>query len=93
MALNDRLFDLLPIVRKRIYHAFRGRFSIKEVLPAMVPDMLCEGLDIGDGATAIAKFAKMATARYSPEDAQRVRADLLEYCKQDTLAMAAFSVQ
>jgi len=38
--LIDRLEDLLPIVRNHVYHPdFRGSFSIKDVLPVLVPDL------------------------------------------------------
>ena len=37
-AVEARLFDLLPVVRNNYYHPeFRGSFSIKGVLPALVP--------------------------------------------------------
>jgi hypothetical protein len=86
--LLGRLFDLLPVVRKGFYHpAFGGSFSIKRTLPALVPGMTYDGMDIGDGDTAVARFAKMAMGRCSADEAKVVRADLLRYCKQDTLAM------
>jgi predicted RecB family nuclease len=88
-ALNsiiDRLVDLLVIVREHVYHPqFRGSYSIKKVLPALVPDLSYEGLDIGDGNTAITMFAKMASGEV--EDTEQVRNDLLAYCELDTLAM------
>jgi hypothetical protein len=87
-AIRARLFDLLAVIRRGFYHhEFGGSFSMKDTLPALVPDMSYDGLGIGDGGTAIARFAKMAMARYSADEAKRVRAELLEYCKQDTLAM------
>jgi hypothetical protein len=39
-AIQARLFDLLPIVREHTYHpAYAGSYSIKSVLPALVPEM------------------------------------------------------
>ena len=86
--IRARLFDLLPILRKHFYHpAFHGSFSIKAVLPALVPAMTYSGLAIADGGTAAVKFAKMARGCYSTEECAVIRRDLLTYCGQDTLAM------
>ena len=86
--IRARLFDLLPIVRKHFYHpAFHGSYSIKEVLPALVPAMSYSGLAIADGGTAAVKFAKMARGRYSAEECAVIRRDLLTYCERDTRAM------
>ncbi len=38
--LEAKLIDLLPVVRNNVYHPkFRGSFSIKDVLPALVPEL------------------------------------------------------
>ena len=37
--IQYRLFDLLPIMREHVYHpAFAGSYSLKSVLPALVPE-------------------------------------------------------
>jgi len=85
-AIIDRLVDLLIIIKDHVYHPkFRGSYSIKKVLPALVPDLSYEGMAIGDGNTAITMFAKMASGEVA--DTDQVRNDLLAYCKLDTLAM------
>ncbi len=87
-AIQTRLFDLLPIVREHYYHpAFHGSFSIKTVLPALVPAMSYSSLAIADGDTAAVKFAKMARGCYGPEECAAIRRNLLTYCAQDTMAM------
>ncbi len=87
-ALAGRMVDLEAIIRKHFYHpGFRGSTSIKKVLPALVPEMSYAGMEIGDGDTAMAAFAYLAQERYSPEEEEGVRDDLLTYCAQDTLAM------
>ena len=36
--IQARLWDLLPVVRNNVYHpAFAGSYSLKAVLPALVP--------------------------------------------------------
>ena len=49
-GILDRLTDLLPIIENHVYHpGFRGSFSIKEVLPSLVPTLSYAGLDVADG--------------------------------------------
>ncbi|MDD5090547.1 MAG: DUF2779 domain-containing protein [Candidatus Wallbacteria bacterium] len=62
-----------------------GSYSIKEVLPAFVPGMTYEGLEIGNGDQAMNAYASMPDM--PPEEAARTRKALLIYCGQDTLAM------
>lgn len=87
--LARRVVDLLPIVMHHVYHpAFGGSFSIKKVLPALVPELSYAGLAVGDGSMAITRFAQMARGEIAGEAAVReTRAALLEYCRLDTLAM------
>ena len=57
-AIESRLFDLLPVVRNAYYHPdFRGSFSIKNVLPALVPGMGYDDLAVADGQTAAVRYA------------------------------------
>lgn len=87
-AILDRLADMLPIIQEHVYDpAFRGSFSIKKVLPALVPTLSYADLEVGDGDTAIARFARMARGTISSEDVAFTRQQLLDYCKLDTLAM------
>jgi len=87
-AIGARLFDLLPPVRDSFYHpAFRGSFSIKSVLPALVPGMDYADLSIADGQTAAARYV-LALAADDPEERRRTFADLRAYCARDTLALA-----
>jgi predicted RecB family nuclease len=89
-ALEAKLVDLLPVVREHVYHrAFRGSFSLKGVLPALVPDMTYHDLVIVDGRVASVEIARLlfVADRIPLEERDRVRRDLLEYCKRDTWAM------
>ena len=52
-AIQARLFDLLPVVREHTYHpAFAGSYSIKSVLPALVPEMTYDGMEVANGQDA-----------------------------------------
>ena len=88
LALSDRLVDLAKIIRENYYHqGFHGSFSIKKVLPVMIPELTYEGLPIGDGDAAVAAFAGMALGRHTSEEQVTIRSQLLRYCELDTLAM------
>ncbi|MEO1585386.1 MAG: DUF2779 domain-containing protein, partial [Planctomycetota bacterium] len=81
-------FDLEPVVRRGLVHpAFKGRTSIKVVLPVLAPDLNYGKLDIGDGGSAVAALARLASGDTTASETQAVRGALFEYCKLDTLAM------
>jgi hypothetical protein len=87
-GILDRLTDMLPIIREHVYHPeFRGSFSLKKVLPALIPTLSYGGLQVADGETAIARFARMARGEITGENIETTRQHLLKYCKLDTFAM------
>ena len=86
-ALAARLVDLLPVVRNHVYHPdFGGAFSLKRVLPALVPEMSYRGLAIAEGETASLELGRLLFHgdEMEPGERARLRADLLAYCHQDT---------
>jgi hypothetical protein len=87
--VRRRLEDLLPIVRAHVYHPdFAGSFSLKAVLPALVPGLGYDDLAIRNGGAAMAALARLMTeAEMAPEERARLRRDLLAYCERDTWAM------
>lgn len=84
----NRLKDLMVPFQKRWYYtpAMRGSYSIKKVLPALVPELSYSNLNIKEGGTASGTFAAMLTGEFEG-DINQTRIDLLDYCKLDTLAM------
>jgi predicted RecB family nuclease len=88
LSTLGRIKDLHKIVSKHYYHPmFHGSFSVKSVLPALIPDMGYENLAIQDGQQAGLEYMKM-TDPSTPQDLKaRIRRDLLCYCSHDTLAM------
>ena len=88
-AIISNVRDLLVPFKGRSLYSWeqQGSHSIKKVLPAFVKDMSYEGLEIGDGGEAIQAYQKMCSAADKPEELNRIRKALLEYCRQDTLAM------
>ena len=87
-AIINRIIDLEEIIKDTYYHpAFHGSYSIKVVLPVMVPEMSYKHLAIGDGQSATVVFAELARKKYSIDESERLCKELLTYCKQDTWAM------
>lgn len=88
-AIEARLFDLLEPVRGGYYHpAFRGSFSLKNVLPALVPEAGYDDLAIADGQAAAACY-RNALADPDPAARRRTFDALRAYCARDTSALAA----
>lgn len=86
--LQGRLWDLLPVVRAHTYHIdYRGSFSLKDVLPALVPEMTYEGMEVAEGNAAGLAWERMIHGEVDDAEKRKLRAALLAYCKQDTLAM------
>jgi predicted RecB family nuclease len=88
--IAESIVDLLPIVRENIYHReFRGSFSLKKVLPALVPELSYDDLDIAEGETASAHLMMLLFQdnALSAEDRTKIERDLLAYCERDTVAM------
>ena len=92
-ALYDiiaRLADPLPVVREHVYHPdFGGSFSLKAVLPALVPELSYAGLTIADGGAAALALTRLVMAGDGIAEPERAatREALMRYCKVDTLAM------
>jgi hypothetical protein len=90
LAVQQRLVDLLPIVRDHVYHpAFGGSFSIKSVLPALVPGTGYEDLEVKEGGTAQAMLETLLLSGDSlpPGEKHALSTALLAYCERDTYAM------
>lgn len=86
-ALLPRLWDLLPIIRRHYYHPnFHGSFSIKTVLPVLVPSLSYDGLEVADGIQAGRAYLEAITTS-DPARKGRLLGALRAYCAQDTMAM------
>jgi hypothetical protein len=83
-----RLKDLMTPFQKKWYYTpeMKGSYSIKYILPALVPELSYEDLEIKEGGTASTTFAQMVIGDFDG-DIDETREHLLEYCKMDTFAM------
>jgi predicted RecB family nuclease len=88
--LEHKLIDLHPVIKDAVYHPdFLGSFSLKFILTPLVPDLTYDDLIIVDGRVASVEIARLlfVADKIPLEEQDRVRQDLLEYCKRDTWAM------
>jgi hypothetical protein len=89
-SLSERTLDLLAIVRDHVYHPdFGGSFSIKDVLPALIPTLGYDDLEIRDGGTASSALERLLleSDSFSPGESDALKNHLLRYCERDTQAM------
>lgn len=87
-VIINKLKDLMVTFQKKWYYTpeMKGSYSIKAVLPALVPELSYEDLVIKEGGTASNTFTRMTLGKYNGDYAV-IKEALLEYCKLDTYAM------
>lgn len=89
--LNLRIYDLMEIFSKQFYvhPEFRGKTSIKKVLPVLIPHLNYQDQDIRDGSTASQSWYKMIFSSMSDDEKESIASALKSYCALDTYAMYA----
>lgn len=89
--VNSRIIDLMDIFSDELYvHPdFKGKTSIKYILPVLVPSLSYKALSIQEGASAMDTWNRIVTDQFSPREAEQAADNLREYCKLDTYAMYA----
>ena len=89
LAINARVVDLLPVARERYYHPSQeGSWSIKKVLPAVVPELRYDQLEgVQHGGMAMEAFLEGIHPDTSAERKNEIERQLLAYCNLDTYAM------
>jgi hypothetical protein len=87
-SITSRLKDLMIPFQNKWYYKpeMKGRYSIKNVLPALVSDLSYETLNITEGGMASTTFLSMVNNTFKGNESN-VRNDLKEYCRLDTYAM------
>ncbi len=88
-SINENMFDLMTIFSKNYYidPAFKGSFSIKKVLPVIVPELTYKSLNISKGDQASERWERLISKDTPLEEKKQIEEDLLIYCKMDTWAM------
>jgi hypothetical protein len=87
--LNERIYDLGDFVNLGYYlHPdFKGSWSIKNVLPVMVPELSYEDMEIGKGDQAMMAWWNMINDDMTEGEKKKTNEALLKYCELDTLGM------
>lgn len=87
-AINSRMVDLLVPFRSRyLYHPkMLGSASIKRVLPAFVPELNYNEMEISDGDMASRKYQMCLRGMVTEPDKEKIYRDLRRYCEMDTYA-------
>ena len=90
MNTHNNMQDLMTPFQKRwfVTPAMKGSYSIKYVLPALVPEFEKAYKDlelVHNGSEAMNVYANLKNL--SNEEKMAYKKALLEYCKLDTLAM------
>ena len=87
-AMCDRIVDLHKLVRDNYYHpGFNGSYSLKSVLPVLVPSLSYADLKIPDGMAASMFYPRMFASDTPEPERAEIRDALLAYCQRDTEAM------
>jgi hypothetical protein len=88
-GIVDRMEDLMAPFRSfSYYHPDQhGSCSLKFVLPCFSKDKGYDGMQIEEGGMASRRYYVTHLKECSKEEKEKVRKDLLEYCKLDTEGM------
>ena len=89
MDVNARIYDLGEIVNQGYYlhPGFKGSWSIKNVLPVMVPELSYDGLAINKGDQASMAWWNIVFGNLDQSEKEQIVERLEKYCELDTLAM------
>ena len=90
MSIHDNIKDLMTPFQNKYYYepSMQGSYSIKKVLPALVPEMEQAYKELNlihHGGEAMQTYANLVNM--DEDTKQEYKKALLEYCKLDTLAM------
>lgn len=88
---NDRIYDLMDIFHDQhyVHPGFKGRSSIKKVLPTLAADLRYDLLNIKEGGQAADAWWRMVALNTSAKEKEQIAHDLKVYCGLDTYAMYA----
>jgi hypothetical protein len=90
-GINTRMQDLMLVFRQGHYlHPdFHGSYSLKAVLPVLVPgfENAYTDLQVSKGDEAMLAWLAIQSGVLTPEETETYKVALLRYCALDTLAM------
>ena len=89
LKINENTFDLMDIFSNYYYYSlkFKGSSSIKYVLPALVPEMSYDDMNVPNWLVAMKELNNIISWKINWKEKEEKLKDLLLYCGQDSLAM------
>ena len=88
LKVRERIVDLLQLTRSSYYHPeFHGSYSIKSVVSALAPGLVYDDLEIREGTSAAAHYARLVGGDVPESERHQIREALIAYCATDTEAM------
>jgi hypothetical protein len=90
-SINNRVYDLKDIFSKQyfVHPGFKGKTSIKNVLPVLVPGLSYKELEIQNGGSASEQWNRLMTGELMEEEKNQIIENLRTYCGLDSYAMYA----
>jgi len=88
MNIHDNVMDLMVPFQQKYYYTkeMKGSYSIKNVLPALIPGSPYSKMDISDGVKASISYKSLSSLKDVTKK-EKIKKDLKTYCRQDTQAM------
>ena len=90
LDIESRLVDPLPLLQQYVcFKEFGSSWSMKSVAPVLLGDKWdYSKLEVQDGLMAQNAFQKMSQLKEDDPQKEKMKKDLIEYCRQDTLCLA-----
>ena len=88
MNIYNNIVDLMEPFRSKLYYVkeMKGSYSLKAVVPVLLPELSYESLTISDGGQASAEYLKLLTPESEPHK-EKIKKSLKRYCCFDTFVM------
>jgi len=89
LEINSNTYDLMDVFKKWYFYSldFKGSNSIKYVLPALVPKMSYDWMEVPNWLIAMQVLNNVIEWNIIWEEKNKQIINLLKYCGQDSLAM------
>lgn len=89
LGLNQRLYDLRDVFTRGYYldYRFKGKTSLKNVLPVISADLDYKKLTIGKGDEASRVWYELVYLEKDVAKREEIAQNLKDYCRVDTLGM------
>src|SRR3989344_4296624 len=90
-SINERVYDLMDIFSNQwyVHKDFKGKVSIKNILPVLAPELSYKELNIQEGGSASQQWNEIWLGNVTRAEKEEIIKNLKLYCGLDTYAMYA----